>query len=456
MALTAAHKNRIWLGLLLVGTTLLLCAQSFYNGFPLVYSDSGTYLLHSYSLEPPIDRPIGYSFFIRLVTWQASSWPIVIAQSLILNLLIFFLAKAVLKDKKVWLFHLLTCIGLVAVSSLGWYTNQIMPDIFASALILVFFLFLQVDRLKIAPAILMGLLFFLFVFTHLSHVLLAAALIGLYALFTVVRKTEKTQKRGQFTRLSILTGIWLAAILVLMSNHAMHGLGFKLSRTSNLFLTARLSESGVLKMYLDDHCGETPNGPLCAQKENLPATQYDFLWQESNPMEQEGLDFLQADSVYQHLPKAILSQPKYLLPFLGNSIVGTGKQLTQLGMDDGPSYIFGEGTAPWWAIRLKPEVDSYLKARQNTVGIKFDLLNPISYAVLGLALSLILFSLFTSRMPVMLKRFVLVIALGYVLNAGISATLSTVTDRYQARVSWLVVFAGAMCVPYLRKVEQTS
>lgn len=67
------------------GVTLLSIIISLFpaiiNGFPILYSDSGTYIERAFSNIPPADRSIGYSWWIRATSWQTGLWPVIIAQA---------------------------------------------------------------------------------------------------------------------------------------------------------------------------------------------------------------------------------------------------------------------------------------------------------------------------------------------------------------------------------------
>lgn len=68
MSKTKLHQRRRNHLLYLVGTAFLIIALAFFNRYPLVYSDTGTYIRSAFTLHPPVDRPIGYSLIIRAVT----------------------------------------------------------------------------------------------------------------------------------------------------------------------------------------------------------------------------------------------------------------------------------------------------------------------------------------------------------------------------------------------------
>ncbi len=53
-----------------------------WNGYPLIYPDTGEYAFSSFALQVPPDRPIGYGLFIRATRVVHSLWSAVIAQPL--------------------------------------------------------------------------------------------------------------------------------------------------------------------------------------------------------------------------------------------------------------------------------------------------------------------------------------------------------------------------------------
>ncbi|MBK6774919.1 MAG: hypothetical protein IPG74_03390 [Flavobacteriales bacterium] len=61
---------------LLTGTAIAVIALI--NGYPLVYSDSGTYIMNAFTLAQIEDRPIGYGLIIHAITWKATLWTVVL------------------------------------------------------------------------------------------------------------------------------------------------------------------------------------------------------------------------------------------------------------------------------------------------------------------------------------------------------------------------------------------
>ena len=60
-------------GLHILAGTLVLMWPAFVNGYPLIYSDTSTFIHSAFELQPPMDRPITYGLFIRLSFYPAYS-----------------------------------------------------------------------------------------------------------------------------------------------------------------------------------------------------------------------------------------------------------------------------------------------------------------------------------------------------------------------------------------------
>jgi hypothetical protein len=78
---------------LLVGALFL--APALWNGFPLLFSDSGEYFARSVVLQVPEYRTFGYSAWLAAAWPGASLWAGVIAQALLLGALVHLLARVV-------------------------------------------------------------------------------------------------------------------------------------------------------------------------------------------------------------------------------------------------------------------------------------------------------------------------------------------------------------------------
>ena len=76
---TELLKNIIFFSI----SSFIICLPSLYNGYPIMYFDSGNYIAQSVSLEAGDLNPIGYPLFVRAFSWRFSLWPVVFAQGLL-------------------------------------------------------------------------------------------------------------------------------------------------------------------------------------------------------------------------------------------------------------------------------------------------------------------------------------------------------------------------------------
>ena len=65
-----------------VAATLLLW-PAVWNGYPIVFADTGTYLSQAIHLYAGWDRPVFYSLFMLPLHLTVTLWPVVVAQALL-------------------------------------------------------------------------------------------------------------------------------------------------------------------------------------------------------------------------------------------------------------------------------------------------------------------------------------------------------------------------------------
>src|SRR5256885_2067744 len=97
---------------------LLLMSDAFYNGCPIVNSDTSTYLASGFELETPFDRPIPYGLFIRVFSFNgAPLWTVIFFQACVISYLILLIFKKVLGER----FNLI--VGVTAILFLSLFTG---------------------------------------------------------------------------------------------------------------------------------------------------------------------------------------------------------------------------------------------------------------------------------------------------------------------------------------------
>ncbi len=426
-------------------TILILSALAFYNKLPLLYPDSGTYLFNSSSLAPSLGKAMGYSLFIHLVTWQATTWTIVLFQNLIISFLIFMFLKLWFRDWRIYQIHLITIITLTLFSSLCWFSCLVMPDIFTPALVLVFIIFVCSEKISILQYILYLLLITLFLLSHLTILLLLFFLIVPILVFLMMKKKPKEIITRMKQRSYKLLAIGIATIMILCMYNYSHGLGFKVSHTTNMMLTAKFCDTGLLKRYLDDKCKTENACVLCKYKDSLPESSDAFLWGDRSPLynyhHPEILDgfWLKAEKEYAPIVNDILSTPSYYNKLLSDGVKYTWKQMVTIKISTG-KIPFVVNSAPYYPYRDKfpSELNSFLNSRQNTATLSFEPFESFNLISVILSLIIILVGFFFVKPDFILWFTTFIISYSLIANAFITSFLSVVEDRYQSRIIWLL------------------
>ncbi|MDP3929784.1 MAG: hypothetical protein Q8R57_12235, partial [Bacteroidota bacterium] len=134
--------------ILLASASMLLPA--FFNGFPLLYSDTGAYIASGFEGKVPLDRPITYGLFLRHASLAHSLWFVVLAQSIIVSALLWVVFTHFLgSGKRAAIWFLALVFGLNLISSLPWISGMLMADIFTPiSFLLLYILMFQTPTKK--------------------------------------------------------------------------------------------------------------------------------------------------------------------------------------------------------------------------------------------------------------------------------------------------------------------
>lgn len=449
------NKKRVIDGLVWVLAALLFMAPAFYNGYPLVFSDTGTYIASGFDGNIPVDRPIWYGWFIRIVGFK-SLWFVLFVQSMIL--------AGILRDftKLLWeqMSHvgfLMLVGGLVAFTGVGWYTSQIMPDIFTAICLLLIPLLTLSGKISIRQLIFWSILFVFSMNVHFSNLFIVALIL---LLFFGVSKVWRLSKRVRYWP---VIGLMVISIFTsLVTNYVIDG-KWQLSKGGHVFLMGRMLDNGVLKSFLDDKCGEQTY-VLCGVKDSLPKDSRAFLWDGNSPLAQNG-GWVDSKVEYNRILTGILTSPKHLGMFLYKSGTASMSQLFQNDIGSGlaSKWYSSPSSPPYQQIKTHygHEFKEYIQSRQNGnlwgQRLDFTFLNHLNYLLLVLSSMVILSFWFVPSLGVLDSQKLaigLFLLLGILSNAVITASLANVYDRLQARVSWLLVFYALLLVwNELKRVE---
>lgn len=434
-------KKNAWNFISVFAGALLLCVQAFYNGFPFVYPDTGTYIGAGFENYIPRDRPVAYSIFIRHISLAETLWLPVFVQSLIVSWLIFLLFKNLAKTKQVYAFHLITITILSFCTGLGLIAGQLIPDIFSPVLVLSGMLLLLGNDISRGSRILLACIFSFSIAVHFSHFPLSAGLL-LSASAILFLKRKKQNSPWQFKKIRFVFLAFTGAVLLtIVFNFSICGKIRFSPEGSHIFIVNRLIDCHIMDDYLEENC-EKKKWSICGYGNMV---NYDFIWNHESPIYKKygtGSDsWLKAKPEYDSIISDVFSNKKYLGQFAWCSFRDASRQLVTFHSGCcGPEL---KNSPPWNSIHWHfPKAElAYLKDRQNQSKLNFPLLNilQIILVIFSLISMLILMALPAIRKSVSprLKAAFTWLCFSVLINAFTVVTFAMVDERFQARMIWL-------------------
>lgn len=411
-----------------------LLAPALWNGFPIVFYDTGGYLARPFEQRLELGRSAAYGVFLALGRGM-DFWPNIVAQAL----LVVWMVRLTLRAHGFAPGPLLTATvvaGLCALTGISWYAAQLMPDILVPAAVLALYLLAfrarELRRWEVAALVA------LLAFSIASHMSILALTLGLALTLVVIRflaDWARIPRPGLvLPAAAVLAGILFAPL----SNLAVLG-EFKFTPGGANFIFSRLVQDGIVQRYLADHCPD-PAIKLCDHLAEIPHTADEWLW-DDGVLRKVG-DW----PVFEPEARRIIIETVWLYP---------GLHLTtalHAWLDQLLEFRTGDGLTPWtwhtqWIIeRYAPDaLADYLAARQHLAEFDFTVLNAV-HVPMGFAAMAALCAIPFARRRVdpaarALALFVLIAMLG---NAAICGILSNPHARYQSRLLPLAALAAAI------------
>ncbi len=419
------------------GTALFLL-PALINGYPLVYSDTSTYIASGFTLDMPMDRPIMYGLFLRLASLNGITlWTVVVVQGLLLSMVLYrlysLLSATIGRQWKApgYLFMVI----LSALSGAAWATSHLMPDIFTSIMVLSMLLILLQDRSSYSNVGLY-ILFGVSVSMHFSHVPISLILLVVVLLVWFFHHRRGEDQYG-LRVVVILTAITLLAFSSMLPAY---------SKSKHVFLMGAFVEQGIIGKYLQDHCAEKDYA-LCRYKDSLPAYSWEFIWEPTSPLYQLG-GWKDTREEFNEIIGDTFRSPKYLWMHFRTSIRETLHQMLRFQSVD-PFGVAPNGEQLRSRVfqyipRDGVRYDSSVQSRTNLLVLAW--LNTFQKALIFLSLGIfLLFFLMKQRwksehLPVAL----LILLSGILFNALITGTFANAIDRMGNKMIWLVPMLAAV------------
>ena len=439
--------------------TFILCSFigiifALINKFPLVYSDTGTYIVSGYEFNLPFDRPVFYGLFLRYTSLKLSLWLTILAQSLIA---VFLIREMILyyhnEKKNANLLTIVFVFLLSMSSSLSYVVSELIADVFTSYLVLCLLLWQNPNLTKIKRGII-TLIFCYSLITHNSHFLIVFAAIACLVMINFLTKSGKGKVIFQLFSLTVII-----LILNLSFNYFKHK-GFKLSRVANTFIFARMLESGAVHKYVKDH---NSGGDIITDHINdIPMNSVEFLWNTDQsilyldsclPKKGWELCWCEKDGLFKSYIKKVLLYPVSREMYLKNISESFLRQLWFYKVE-----ALGPMTTDYPVkinvkTYLKFDYPSYITAIQYRRVLYFNLTNRILFCTTLLSMTIIIIGMFYLRS----RKFnigIVIFTIFYLVNAFICSAFSNTIERYTTRISWILpLFAIIAIVLVIKKVK---
>ena len=453
------------------GAAVLLCAVAAANGFPLPWDDTRAYYMagrsaveHALSILarlfpdpggapaesfPAADpfrtvaaiRSAYYGAFLYVLNALHSFWLVALVQGLVASYVAFVFCRVTIEDRVVPVF-LAAVLALTLLTSLPWYTGQLMPDVFTGVTVLcVALLAFYRDRMTGAETAALAAILLASLTFHHVHLYLTVGL-------GVVALAIKLLGRRPLRDLAV-TGTLLGALVAAgtAASLAVSYVGFReLSLTPQRLpiLLARVLADGPGRAYLEENCPALDYA-VCDSLDGLPDGALAILWapngihMEKTP---EVRDRIRAEEM------AIVAASIREYP-LWQATASLRNWVTQLG-------LFGLMDIDWrGSAHVRP--DDPLVVVQGTPDEEPLLwwMSTVHYVVVGLsllAIGLCARQWIGPRGDARLRGVVAVVAAGLLLNAFLCGVLAEPMHRFGARVIWLVpLLAVPLLVRRLRE-----
>jgi hypothetical protein len=469
---------------------LVLLWPAFWNGYPIVYSDTNAFLTQGILGFFVWDKPFVYGPWMALFHLQYSLWLVVIAQAGVVSSILWltghfmtrhamsrhFMSSPVRNipdachaqsphpspvNSTFFFRHLVVCLLLGGLTAAPWFTSLLMPDIYAPLTVLCLFL-LACDYDMPTPVRVWVLLVGAFsIASHLSHLVIAAAvLVGMACLWLPRLLHLPHLPRLPRLKIAVLPLLPLLMALALLVGTNLYGFQkFAVSPFGSVFFLARLAADGHVKPVLLARC-YAQKLHLCDWVERLPADSDDFMWNGTGPVwSHPGGPIGLAPEASELVMATVRANP---LGVAGSLLNNTGKELFMIGLGDTLRDDHLDLTV---RKRLESdfppaEVERYLGSRQAANELErsassSSMLTKLSTLAGLLGCLYLLYRAWISRDRVLATLLVAVLA-GVLANAFATGALSKPHYRYQTRIAWLLVFIPLIVPVRPRQVQNGS
>jgi hypothetical protein len=413
------------------------------NRFPFMFPDTADYLIFT----PRLYRSPFYGLFLFFSNLNHFIWGTIAAQALIVSHIVWTLVRIYTGVSSVRCFALLI-ITLTLFSSLPFFVGFLMPDIFTSIMVLVFYILgFHLSDFSTMERLYFVLLACVAIAVHLSHIPLAVALFSVVVALNLVLRTSRRIILIRSGFLFIPIGLAISATL--LYNTMVHRV-FALFPAGQTFLLANMIEWGPARHYLREVC-PAARYKICDIVDALPASANRILWEPSfqklggfDGMREEAREIVTATIRTRPMEVLRMALRSFALSLITHA---PGAELTPLRL---PAIDWSD----YWLLDIIRNkfgaftVQAYKESLQSSEAIPRALLRTIDDIVFPAAIIVLLAAALLAFRSGLLQPVALavLVSAGFVINSAQSAIIAGVFDRYQARVTWLFPLAALLII----------
>lgn len=440
--------------LLIFFGAIILCFIGFVNQYPLTYPDTGTYLRSGFTGIIPMDRPIFYGLFIRHISLWTSLWLVILLQGILTSYMLLNTIGIFFNGIKKTYVFVFSVVFLTVFTGVSYNVSILIPDIFSSIAILCLINLLLNNTLGKIKLVFISILFVFCLAAHNSNFLSTFLVFLCIAVYALIKKIKKKQsiciKRSRIVTCFVL---FMSYFLIVPGVNYTFNKKFSFSQASHIFLLNHFVETGILKDYLHEE-GAHKNYKIYLYKDSLDLVDVYFMWSYNrSPLYRiwGGNAWTDSKPEFDSINEDILTTPKYLSMFMRNSIESTFQQYFHFDIPNNGGQ--GKGSASYIEIHkyFNSDERNYLNSTQNQYGLDAGLTNLFQRIIIMASLALLVCFLLVpsmfSKSESTLKWFVSIIMSYSFSNALVCSSFSTVDNRYQDRIVWLLPFVAIiLCI----------
>jgi hypothetical protein len=217
-------------------------------------------------------------------------------------------------------------------------------------------------------------------------------------------------------------------------------------------------DTGFMPEFLNEKCAEK-SYEMCLYKDRLPKSYEGFLWDQESVFNKTGGWNISAHGEYGRIISDVLTTPKYLSKFLYNCGIHSVHQLKTFEIGDGLTNVYKEESPQYQAVirhfDKREFKEDFQNSKQTQGTLKFDTINKFNYILLSISLLIILWTFVRSKFDRNMFLFTFIIISSVVINAAATSSLSSVFNRFQSRIIWMIpmlacVYISVYLYPFMK------